>query len=124
MPRARALITYPNRQYIALIARVLESGEPFVVPCSRAQAASLRGELYAWRRSAEQDPGESHALSIPLDQLRDIAWRVTDAGLETIPASMLVGPGLIEMALGGAAPKIESPSDRALRELREKLGGS
>ncbi len=123
MPKTRSLVTYPNRQFIALVAKVLESGQPFTVPCSRAQAASLRGELYAWRRAAEEDRAEAAQLGVPVERLRDLAWRITDKGLETIPANMLVGPNLIEMALGGEAPALESPAAKALRDLQARLGG-
>jgi len=123
MPRTRALVTYSNRQFIALCEKVLASGEPFTVPCSRAQAASLRGELYAWRRAAEADPSDALALGVPWERLRDLAWRITDAGLETIPANMLVGPNLIELALGGAVPPLESPAMKALKALQANLAG-
>lgn len=122
MPRTRALITYANRQFIALVTKVIETGEPFLVPCSRPQAASLQGELYAWRRAAEKDPEEAVQLGVPTQRLRDIAFRVTDKGLEAIPANMLVGPSLIESALGGEAPGLESPAAKALRDLQAKLG--
>lgn len=117
MPRTRALITYPNRQYLALIQRVLDTGQPFTVPCTRGQAASLRGELYAWRRAAEEDAGEARLIGLPVDRFRDLAWRITDKGLETIPTTMLVGPGLIDSALGVESVPLESPAARALKAL-------
>lgn len=123
MPRTRALETYPNRQFRALSLRVLETGLPFIVPCSRPQAASMRGELYAWRRACETSPGDAEMLQIPVGRLRELAFRVTDKGLEAIMADTLQTPSLIDSALGGTEP-ILSAADEALARMRSALAGT
>lgn len=117
MPRTRSIETYPNREFWALCLRILESDEPFNVPCTRPQAASMRGELYAWRRACEASPQAAASLGIDTFRLRDVAFRVKDEGLEGISASLLQTPSLILAALGGL-PKVESPSEKALANLR------
>lgn len=120
MPRTRALETYPNRQFRALALRVLDTGQPFIVGCSRPQAASMRGELYAWRRACEANPVDAEMLQIPVARLRELAFRVTDKGLEAIMADTLQTPSLIDAALGGTEP-ILSAADEALARLRGSL---
>jgi hypothetical protein len=122
MPRTKPIETYPCTHYSALVRRVADSDEPFTVPCSRAQAASLRGEIHAWRRACEQDKDEARSLGVPVDSLRKVAFRIVGAGLEVIPERMLVGPGLIEAALGmKPLPAAEDPADAAQASLARLL---
>lgn len=118
MPRTRSLETYPNREFWALVQRILSQPDPFIVPCTRPQAASVRGELYAWRRACEAAPLQAAQYGIDSQQLREVAFRVKDEGLEGISASLLQNASLILSALGdiGAAPK--SASQQALDNLR------
>lgn len=116
MPRTRPLETYPNREYWALCNRVLTDTRPFTVPCTRTQAASLRGELYAWRRACEGDPVGATLYQIDPGRLRELAWRITEAGLETVLSSTLPGPSLIRAALGELPPGV-SPASVALANL-------
>jgi hypothetical protein len=120
MPRQRPLATYPLQQYLALFAKVATTREAVLIPCTPPQAASLRGELYAFRRAAEHAPGEAEALGINLQHLREVAFRLPKegTGLEALHQSALVGPKLIEAALGGTAP-VETPAQASLRRLRE-----
>lgn len=100
MPRTQPLDNYPIGHYNALVKRALDDNAPFLVPCSPAQAASIRGSLHAWRRACEADKARAAEAGVDVDRLRAWAVRIVAKGLEVIPASMLVGPGLIEAALG------------------------
>lgn len=122
MTKARPLSTYPNAHYLALIARVRESGAPFLVPCTPPQAASLRGELYAWRRACLARPDEAQAEGIDPDILATITWRIRPDGLETTPVAALPGPALIEQALGHPPETAEAKAAEALARLRANLG--
>lgn len=121
MPRTRDLMTYPNRQFIALVKRVLESG-PLTVPCTRAEAASMRGEIYAWRRACEENRIEAMALGVPVDSLRELAFRINASGLEAILAADLRTPSLIEAALGGTPP-IKTEAQRSLERFLAETKG-
>lgn len=123
MARNRPFDTYPNEVYWALVQRVLETGEPFTVPCSRTQAASMRGELYAWRRACETDIGLATQYGVNVDKLRTVTWRIVEGGLQCCLTSSLPGPSLIAQALGAAAPTdTRTPAQRALDALRAGLG--
>ena len=123
MPRTRSLETYPNREFWALCQRILEAPVPFQVPCTRPQAASMRGELYAWRRAAEAQPTQAAGYGIDVFKLRNVAFRVNDRGLEGISASLLQTPSLILSALGMSPTQASlSPSEQALANLRKLTG--
>lgn len=117
MSRPKPLLAYPNRQFVALVQKVIETDDIFVVPCTRAQAASIRGELYAWRIAAESNPREAEALGVPIRELREISVKITSQGLEIIPARMVQNASLIEAALGNRVPPLETPAAVALRNL-------
>jgi hypothetical protein len=121
MTRRRPLITYHNADYWALVTRVLASGERFTIPCTRAQAASLRGELYAWRVACEKAPAEARDLGIDPDRLREVAWTIDGTGLITLPVGELVGPGLIRAALGTDPDTPASKAAAALANLKGML---
>jgi hypothetical protein len=107
---------------MALYTKVAETRERVLIPCTVTQAASLRGDLYAFRRAAENDLTKAQQLGIDVPGLRDVAFRVVKGeGLEAIHQSTLLGPGLIEAALGGNLPPVEGPAEKSLRLLREKL---
>jgi hypothetical protein len=118
MPRVRPLETYPYRQFMAVFTKVAASREPFLIPCTRPQAASLRGELYAFRRACEGQPGAAQAMGIELDTLRDVAFRIVADGLEACHQSALVGPSLIERALGAEAPPMKTAAQIALDKIK------
>lgn len=120
MPRTKPLDAYPNAHYSALVARV-SGGGTFTVPCTRPQAASLRGELYAWRRAAQAEPTEAAQLGINVQLLAAIGWRITDAGLETYHVAELQSAKLIEAALGQAPQQQESDAAKALAGLMSRL---
>lgn len=119
MPRTRPFDSYPTRSYLALVRKVADSGQSFTVPCSRTQAASMRGELFAWRRACEAEQGLARAAGVDLAQLRTVTWRVTNQGLECLFTTSLPGPKLIEDALG-LQPEQETrnAAQRALDSLR------
>lgn len=126
MPRTRNLETYANRQYLALIQAMLsrrangdDSGQ--LVPCSRTQASSLRGEMYAWRRACESTHEQAATYGIDSFALREFALQVTNEGLLCVHQSTLVGPALIEAALG-KLPPASSPSADAFAKLQAALG--
>jgi hypothetical protein len=121
MTRRRPLITYHNADYWALVARVLASGERFTIPCTRAQAASLRGELYAWRVACEKAPAEARDLGIDPDRLREVAWTIDGTGLITLPVGELVGPSLIRAALRSDPDTPASKAAEALANLKGML---
>lgn len=121
MPRIRTIVAYPLQQFIALYQRVIDTQQPFVVPCTRPQAASMRGELYAFRRACEGSPGEAEGLGVKVTNLRLVSFRITDAGLECLLGSSLASPSLIEAALGGTTP-ITTPAQAALNRLRGLVG--
>ena len=80
MPRSRSLSAYPLPTLVALIdkARV----EAVVVPTADAKAsASLRHNLYAFRRAAEADPQGATAAGVDLETLRDIYIQIVPEGL-------------------------------------------
>lgn len=124
MPRTRPFDSYPTQTYWALAARVLDSQAPFTVPCSKTQAASLRGELFAWRRACMEDPGLAQAAGIDLARLRQVTWRITAEGLQSLLITTLPGPALITAALGGpgAEGAPAGAGARALDLLRGLLG--
>lgn len=124
MTRARPILSYHHQQYMALVSKVLSERKPFIAPCTATQAASLRGELYAWRRACEQSPDEARALGVDPDKLREVGWRIRPTGLETCLSSDFEGPRIIEQALGGTLPPMQSPAAEALKALQEKLSGS
>lgn len=122
MPRTRSLETYPNSAFWALIQRIIAEAPAtgqFTVPCTKAQAASMRGEIYAWRRACEAAPQRAQDLSINLEQLREVAFRISDEGLIGVLASSLQTPSLIAAALGGNAPPLKTAAQAALDRLRE-----
>lgn len=120
MPRTRQLVTYPNREFYALILRVLSEDKPFLVQCSVTQAASTRGTIYAWRRACELAPDQAAAFGIDAYRLREVAFRIKPDGLEGVPANQLQTASLILSALGMVAfPPESSPAQKALETLRE-----
>lgn len=122
MTRARPLLTYHHQQYMALVNKVLNENTAFLAPCTATQAASLRGELYAWRRACELAPSEARALGVEPEKLRLIGWRIKPGGLETCLAADFDGPRIIEQALGGNLPDLASPAAQALAALQANLG--
>lgn len=121
MARLRPLDSYPNAQFAALVKRVLETQAPVLIPASPAQAASLRGEIYAWRRAIEREPQAAFALGLPtVAEGREVAYRITKEGMEVVLASTLVNPQLIEAVLGPVTPG-PTPAELALARLRAGL---
>ena len=116
MARAKSITSYPNSAFYALVQRVL-SDRTFMVPCTKPQAASMRGELYAWRRACELAPAEAERIGIRLEDLRLVAFKVGDQGMTCILAEDLVTPRLIAGALGGI-PGLQSAASLALDRLR------
>jgi hypothetical protein len=124
MARLRPLDSYPNAQFSALVRRVLEAQAPVMIPASPAQAASLRGEIYAWRRAIERSPQEAFALNLPtVAEGREVAYRITGEGMEAVLASTLVNPQLIEAVLGPTALG-PTPAEKALAALRAGLASA
>lgn len=124
MPRARPLDSYPSKYYIALFRKVIEEDKPFKVPCSRTQAASLRGELYSWRNAAESSRDEATSTGIDLTILRKVSMKIEDDGLVVLPTSHLMGPSLIIAALGGEPSDLETEAQAALKRLQSMVGES
>lgn len=120
MPRTKPLDAYPNAHYSALIAKVADGGL-FTVPCTRPQAASLRGELYAWRRACQAAPDEAADLGVNVALLAAIGWRITDAGLETYHVAELQSAKLITAALGGEPLAQPTGAAAALQGLMKRL---
>jgi hypothetical protein len=120
MPRARTLSAYATDHYCALVRRVISTGAPVLVRMSKPNAATLRGEIYAWRRAAESAPVEAQTRGIDLQQIRAVSFRIVDEGLEALPVGMLTGPSAIAAALGEIERTL-SPADAALKSLRDKL---
>jgi len=91
---------------------------------SKSKAATLRGEIYAWRRTAEKEPPTAIALGIDLNLIRRVALRIGDEGLEVVPESSLAGPAAIVAALGPIAPltPLPTPADASLERLKAALG--
>lgn len=117
MPRAKPIEAYPNRQYAALCQRVLDLDGPFLVPCSKQAAASIRSEWYAWRKACLSSKTEALALGVDPERLLEIALRIVDGGLEVFPARLLKNPAIIDAALGGSAP-LQSQASQALEALK------
>lgn len=118
MPRARFIDTYPNREFMALVEKIVSLNGPFLIPCTQAQAASMRGELYAWRRSAKANPEHALSLGVDADKLYQVAFRISDDGLTGLPSTMLQTPSLILSALNGEAPALTNPAKEALKRLQ------
>jgi hypothetical protein len=117
MPRNRPIVTYPLPQFMALVTRILDGRGAVTIPCTPTQAASMRGELYAWRVACEQSPEEARSLGVPVERLREVAFRIRSLGLEVVHQSTLQTPALIEAALG-TSPALVSPAQKALDRLR------
>ena len=115
MSRTRPLASYPSAHYLALFQRA-----PITVPATKTQAASLRGEIYAWRRACEREPGEAALLGVDVNALRDITLRIGETGLEVLPLSALPSIGLIEAALG-VKPTRTDPAVEALARMQAAL---
>lgn len=122
MPRTRSLETYPNQSFWALVQRILAE-ETFTVPCTQPQAASMRGEIYAWRRACEGLPGRASQMGIDVAQLREVAFRIGPKGLVGVLASSLQMPTLIASALGGEVPLMKSAAQQSLERLLAMKGG-
>jgi hypothetical protein len=123
MPRERTLVAYHNAHYMALVRQTLARRQPILVKLpNQAAAATMRGELYAWRRVAEKNPVAAEKLGVDLELLRQVAFRIKPEGLECLPTSFLPGPGAIEAALGQAVEAALAPEGQALEELKKKLG--
>ena len=114
--RTKSITSYPNAAFYALVQRVLAE-RSFLVPCTKAQAASMRGELYAWRRACETAPAEAERIGVNPADLRLVAFKVGDAGMTGILAEDLVTPSLIGAALG-VIPDMQSAASLALTRLR------
>lgn len=82
----------------------------------------MRGELYAWRVACELDPGTARSLGVPVERLREVAFRIKASGLEVIHQSALMTPSLIEAALG-TAPALVSVAQASLDRLRNMTTG-
>lgn len=121
MPRNRDLLNYPNQQFIALVQRVLATSAPFTVPCTRTQAATMRGELFAWRRCCEADPVRALDIGCPVGDLRQVTFGISDTGLIAQLATSRPTPALIEAALGGTPP-LRDEAKEALERLRGIVG--
>jgi len=115
LARTRPLATYPSAHFLALIERA-----PITVPATKTQAASLRGEIYAWRRACEQSPGEASLLGVNPAVLRDIILRIGEHGLEVLPMNELPSIKLIESALGTAPARVD-PAAEALARMQSAL---
>lgn len=118
MTRRRPLISYPNAHYWAVVARVTGTDEALTIPCTKTQALSLQGEIYAWRKACEAEPGDAQAMGIRLPELRSVSLRITPTGLQVLPTGQLAGPGLIESALGG---KPETPAAQSASDMLKRL---
>jgi len=117
MPRTRSLETYPNQAFWALVQRIVAE-RTFLIPCTQAQAASMRGEIYAWRRACEAAPEAAARLGIDTGQLRLTAFRIGAEGMTGMLAADLQTPSLIASALGGL-PQQRTAAQQALDRLRE-----
>ncbi len=118
MPRPRALITYPNDQFRRLAERGREGN--CLVPCTKSQALSIRGEWYAWRRVCELNPEIAKNFGIDAEILRDVALRVDAGGLMAFPAILRESIQVLERALG-PADTIQQKAGESLAMLREAL---
>jgi hypothetical protein len=116
--KRKPLTAYPLAQFEALFARVVETGESLLIPCTPTQAASLRGELYAYRSACQADPSGAERLGIRGINHYAVALRTTPHGLEVLLASALPGPALIEAALGGPVKPVLGAAARSLQALR------
>ena len=122
MPRARALVAYPNDTYWALVNRAHSTQGPVLIPCTRPIAAGIRAQLYAWRTAIEANPAEAELIGIDPKIIRAVSYRITDSGLEAIPTSHLPGVQAIQAALG-AIPALKTPASEALDRLRQLGAG-
>ena len=122
MPRARALVAYPNDTYWALVKRAYDTQASVLVPCTRPIAAGIRAQLYAWRTAIEANPAEAELLGIDPKVIRAVSYRINDSGLEAIPTSQLPGVQMIQAALGNIPP-LTTPAAEALRRLQELGNG-
>lgn len=130
MPRIRNLDCYPHEAFVALVQRVLTTREPVVVPCTRLQALSLQGELYAWRRACEGQPDAAATMGVPVQEMRKWSLRLAQSpsgeflGLQMLLTEQVPAIQLITAALGGEISPLESESAAALRRLRAMVGES
>lgn len=122
MPRKESLDGYPNREFAALVGRVVE-GEEISVPCTRTTAMSLRSQFYAWRRTCEALPEEAARLGVDWTKLRAVACTLSDEALRFVPAGTLPIPALLRKVLGeeGIAPAPSTDAEASLARLQEML---
>lgn len=117
MPRERQLASYANDHYMQLIRAVVRDGQSVLVKLTQGQAATLRGEIYAWRRVAEKSPIDAVQRGIDIDMIRRVAFRIGPDGLRAIPQSELTGPSAIEAAIGEIEQTL-TPANQALNRLK------
>ena len=117
MPRTRSIETYPNQAFWALVQRIIAE-RTFLVPCTQPQAASMRGEIYAWRRACEATPEAAAYLGIDVAKLRLTAFRISAEGMLGMLSADLQTPSLIAGALGGL-PEQRTAAQSALDRLKE-----
>lgn len=118
MPRAKPIEAYPLPSFMGLYTRIATTRESLIIPCTPPQAASMRGELYAFRRACEMSPAAAQSLGVDVAILREVSFRVKPEGLEACHQSTLTTPSLINAALGGAVAPIKTPAQKALEALQ------
>jgi hypothetical protein len=127
MPKARPLTGYPVEAFKALFTRA--RSEPVLVPLTKPQALTLRGELYAFRRAARADQGEAARWGVDLDGMEQVAFRVVEEGLQAYPMEQSAAALAIVQALGQPLPTAqprpaEDEAAASLARLRAMTGAS
>ena len=124
MARQKPIEAYPLAQFILLYRRASDSGqEDIVIPCTTTQAASMRGELYAFRKACREGREEAERLGVPVELLEQVTFRIGAKGLIATRSENMQTARLIQEALG-EAPAVQGQAAAALDRLRAMTGGT
>lgn len=100
MPKTRSLIDYPTDDYGPAFMVVANTKVALAIPCPDGkQAASLRGDLYAFKRACGANIVKARLLGIDADAIQKVKIRINTEGLELYHVEDAPGVASIREAL-------------------------
>lgn len=118
MPKARPLTAYPISRYWAVFSRGARA--PLAIPLTGKEAATLRADLYAFRRAAEAAPDLAAQYGVDVSVLRQVTLTISSEGLVAHP---LVESPIIRKLdeVLGNLPETTSPAKEAEAALQRLM---